>query len=663
MSIQAQVTPTKSPNNSRLTEETLERIGKLLVENEWAGKNRGLYSLRDLKYIRYQLIDLAIWLEDNPPKFMKRATTDTYSKHDRFSEKTTLCISYIDHIRDETDDKPAVRLQKFYNSHLSDLYSHLHILPHFKSPIIHEDVKGPAARADGGFEALDFKMDPYYGTPKDLDGIDAELMFDFVLNHLSVHGEWFKKFLEDEDGYEDFFVTIPDDKIKDLDWNAIFRPREHNPLIAYTNSKGVTKHVWCTFSETQADINIKNPKVFCALMEALVKDFIGEGASWVRLDAIGYLVKMFGITPREASTHSFGIHETHNVLKAIRAFLEDVAPMATLVPEVNATKDVIKTYYGENHDEGHLVYEFPSAPLSLYSIYQGDATAIMDWALERTNDPECIGLAFTNSHDGIGVLPMADVPDLGKGKPALDELLHEIERRGGGINYKSKVIDGKQKRVPYEACITWLHATMSPPELAALRGDRLTASDTNKIVDRFLASQSFIYSAPHCVPGDYMGVITGLLNEDELYYIAGHRRNKNRGLVQAEKFAKSLENPESNYEVLRAKLFNSKKHLIQTRQQYPAFSPYAKCEVDVVNHSTSAKTKPIYSVMRHSPHCDEKILTLTNCHKRKVSGNMTVRANAKIENILGNDIDYTHNGDTLTFSLERHQIAWLKITE
>ena len=234
----AQVKSIENQTSALLKEETLERIGKLLVQNEWEGKNRGLYTLRELKYIRYELIDLAIWLEKNPPKFMQKQNGKPYSNHDRFSEKTTLCISYVDHVRDETDDKPAVRLQKFYNAHLSDLYSHLHILPHFKSPIIHEDVKGPAARADGGFEALDFKMDSYYGTPKDLHEIEADLMFDFVLNHLSVHGEWFQKFLEDEEGYEDFFVTIPEEKIKDLDWGLIFRPREHNPIIPYTNSKG-----------------------------------------------------------------------------------------------------------------------------------------------------------------------------------------------------------------------------------------------------------------------------------------------------------------------------------------------------------------------------------------------------------------------------------------
>ncbi|MGB1077539.1 MAG: alpha-amylase family glycosyl hydrolase, partial [Bdellovibrionales bacterium] len=503
------------------------------------------------------------------------------------------------------------------------------------------------------------KMDPYFGKPEDLNHIDAKLMFDFVLNHLSVHGEWFQKFLEDEEGYEDFFVTIPEDKIQSLDWEKIFRPREHNPVIPYTNSKGEVKHVWCTFSETQADINIANPDVFCAVMQTLVKDFIAQGASWIRLDAIGYLVKMFGLYPNSVSTSCFGIEETHNILKVMRAFLNDIAPSVTLVPEVNATKDVIKTYYGENQDEGHLVYEFPSAPLSLFAIYQQNSSAVVEWAKGRNKDTESIGLAFTGSHDGIGVLPMADVPDLKNGTPALTELLHQIERRGGGINYKSKVVNGKAKRIPYEACITWLQAVLTPPEHAALKGNRLSQKELNLIMDRFLASQSFIYTAPHCVPADYMGLLTGLLNDDDLYYIAGHRRNKNRGLVQTELFEKALSNPETNYEVLRAKIFNSKKHLIETRKKYPAFSPYAKCDVDVIEQKH--KKKPIYSILRHSPHCDERVLALTNCSESKVQGMFASAEIKEVEDLLSNNIDYELTSEGILVKLKPYQIAWLKL--
>lgn len=642
-----------------LSRQTLDRIDQLLVEHEREGKVRGLYSIKDLKDIRTHLIELAGWLQDNPPAFMKKYS-EGYDKHDRFNEKTVLCISYVDHVLDGSNDRPAIRLQKFYNKHLASTYSHLHILPHFKSPIIHEKVKGPAARADGGFEAMDYKMDPYFGTPDDLADIDAELMLDFVLNHLAVDGEWFQKFLEDEPGYEDFFVTIPEDKIKDLDWEKIFRPREHNPIIPYTNSKGVTKHVWCTFSATQADINLGNPKVFSALMEALIKDFVAQNSSWIRLDAIGYMIKMFGLKPREASTTCFGIEETHNILKVMRSYLDDIVPSVTLVPEVNATADVIKTYYGDDLDEGHLVYEFPSAPLSLHTIYQENANSILEWAQARTDNPELIGLAFTSSHDGVGVLPMRDVAALPDGTPALKDLLHNIESRGGGINYKSKVVDGEQVRVPYEACITWLQAVLSPPEKAALLGDRLNESELDEILARFMASQSFIYSAPHCVPADYIGgVITGLLNDDDLYNIAGHRRNKNRGLVQAEEFDKALNDPKTSHDFLRARIFNAKNHMIETRKKYKSFSPHASCEVDVVKQKS--KAKPIYSILRHSPDENETMLALTNCSEKPQKCEFSYDDIRSIEDVLDCGASYKEEAGKVLIKLAPYQVAWLKI--
>ncbi len=667
--------PTATAKPLKLRDETLDRIDALLVQHEWDGVNRGLYTLEDLRMIREHLKKLAAWLTDNEPDFIRDAD-EHYTHHSRFNEKTALCIAYVDHIKVQNGRSPAAVLRDFFNENLAGLYSHLHILPHFPSPVIHEGIQGPASRADGGFEAESYKMDPKYGTPEELIEVDAHLMFDFVLNHLSADGEWFQKFMENDPEYDDFFVTIPNEKVKGFDLSPVFRPREHNPIIKFKNSQGETRNVWCTFSATQVDINIKNPKVFCAIMEALVKDFIGQGASWIRLDAIGYLVKMLGVEDREALTDCFGIEETHNILKAMRAFLHDVAPSVTLVPEVNARGSVITTYYGENNDEGHLVYEFPSAPLSLYSIYREDAKSVLDWAKERNKNPEWIGLAFTNSHDGVGVLPMEDVKEKPEGMTALNFLLYQIERRNGGINYKSKIVDGKNVRVPYEACISWMQAILSPPEAAALRGNRLGENEIDEIVDRFIASQSFIYTAPHCVPADYLGVVTSLLNDEEMYELAGHRRNKNRGLLDAEEFEKALIDPQSDYDILRRKVFERKKRMIEVRQTSPAFSPYALCDVDVVSvEGQKGDDRPVYSVVRHSPHCDEKVITLTNCTPKAQSilidrtvfgdlGKVYVPGGAAsvltVLDILS-DTGYEIAQHGLSLTMEPYQVMWLKV--
>ncbi len=656
MTAQAQKLQQPAPATATLRAETKERIERLLVQYETGGFNRGLFPVKDLPGIMTHLQELADWLAQN---FERPANASA-----AFDEKTVLCISYVDHIACADNTPPAVELERFFNQHLAGLYSHLHILPHFPSPMIHEGVKGPAGRADGGFEAMNYRMDPKFGTPADLKKVKAKLMYDFVLNHLSAKGDLFQKFIDEVPGYENFFLNFTDEEIARLDMTPVFRPREHNPIISFVNAKGVKKNVWCTFSETQADINILDPRVFNLIMESLVKDFVAEGASWIRLDAVGYLVKMLGLKPREASTDCFGVPETHNVLKAMRCFFDDVAPGIALVPEVNATGEVIATYFGENSDEGHIVYDFPSAPVSLYTIYREDAIAVLQWARKRAKHPERIGLSFTNTHDGIGVLPMAEVDDAPEGKSALDFFVHQVERRGGGVNYKAKLIDGKNVRVPYEACITWTQAILTPPEAASLKGNRLRVEELEHIVDRFMASQSFIYSGPHCVPADYMGVITGLLNDEELYQIAGHRRNKNRGLVDPAAFQKALERPENNYEQLRNTIYRRKEQLIKARQQCPAFSPHAACQVDVVkSHGTD---RPVYSILRTAPQGGQKVLALTNCTPQAQSVALQDVYAAQFNIAFAEDVlsnapgNVTLNADG-TLTLKPYQVAWLKI--
>ncbi|MCG6863497.1 MAG: hypothetical protein LJE70_19890 [Chromatiaceae bacterium] len=594
-----------------LGESTRAAIEALLIKHDKNRYRRGLFSRDQVAAILDALDDLALWLSEHKPERL-RAKEAGFSPHRRFTHQDALCIAYVDHVK-AGDEPPAVTLQRFFNSHLAGLYSHLHVLPHFPCPLVHPELSGPASRADGGFEPMSYRMDPKYGDPQDLQAVDAELMFDFVLNHLSTKGDWFNGFIEDDPKYADFFFTIPEQKLAALDLSLVFRPRAHHPVFELKTNTGYTKHVWCTFSASQADINIKNPRVFVKVMEALVRDFVGSGATWIRLDAVGYLVKMLGLEPGEPQTDCFGIEETHNVLKAMNRYLGEVAPAVTMVAEVNATKDVIATYYGNDGDESHMVYEFPVAPLSLFAIYRGDAGPILAWAKERLAHPERIGLAFTASHDGIGVLPMRDVPPLTDGTPALDFLIGELRKRGAGINYKSQVVDGVQVQVPYEACIAWTQAILTPQELEALRKDNLADEQVALIADRIIVSQSFAFTAPHCVPADYLGAIAALLNDEETFEATKHNRNKNRGLVSADVFAKALEVPETNREKLVQALFLRKRRLIEARRRSPAFSPYALCTVDVVaTVGSEGGVKPVYSVLRRAPDSGEIVLALTN---------------------------------------------------
>lgn len=611
-----------------LNRSTREAIAALLIQREEGGHRRGLFDRAQIGRILVALDELAAWLAAHKPERL-RAREAAFDPDRRFSHRDALLIAYVDHVEDG-EEPPAVILRRFFDAHLAGSYSHLHVLPHFPCPLIHPDLKGPASRADGGFAPMSYRMDPKYGAPADLRAIEADLMLDFVINHLSTRGDWFRGLLSGDPAREGFFVTIPEDKLADLDLSAVFRPRAHHPVIPFADDRGETRHVWCTFSAEQADIEIKNPDVFIAVMEALVKDFVGAGAVWIRLDAVGYLVKMLGIAPGEPKTSCFGIPETHAVLKAMNLYLRDLSPAVTLVAEVNAAKDEIATYYGTDGDEAHLVYEFPLAPLSLFAIYRGDAAAVLAWATERLAHPDRIGLAFTASHDGIGLLPMADVPPLPDGTPALDFLIRELARRGAGINVKSHVVDRRRIEVPYEACITWTQALVTPEEAEAILRDALDTEAIARLADRITASVSFAYSAPHCVPADYLGALAALFNDEDTFARTGHNRDKNRGLISATAFAKALEAPITNRERLLREVFLRRRRLLAARRESAAFSPHARCLVDVVTACTDRShketddgpgpgargsgpgRKPLYSVFRFAPDGGERLLALTN---------------------------------------------------
>lgn len=638
-------------SGGRLRKTTLDQIKELLRQEQRGDDVYGLYTEEQFEDIIPELLSLAEWLAAN------NSSCFSSSGAPRFSESDVLCISYIDHIADDGREVAARRLVSFFNDNLSGLYSHLHVLPHFPSPIIHPDVSGASSRADGGFEIMNYRMDEKYGDPDDLQEMNAALVMDFVINHISSKSEWFQKFLNDDPEYKDFFVQIPEDQLEELDISEVFRPRPHYPVFSFSGEGSVTKHVWCTFSSTQVDLEIRNPRVFTEIITALVKDFIGKGAVWVRLDAVGYLVKMLGIHEGDRKSSCFGIEETHNILKAINLFLKDTMPDVSLVPEVNATRNVIATYYGENGDEGHMAYDFPAAPLSLYAIYSEDATAVMDWARSHVDYPDKIGLAFTSSHDGIGLLPVYDLMSGEDGSNALDFILQEVEARGGVINFKSKVVEDEELLIPYEICITWLQAILSPDEMTALLDDSLPEAEIDVVAMRFIASHSFVYSVPHCVPADYMGAITGLLNNDEVYEKTGHGRDKNRGQIDRVVFEEAISKPETSYEKLVNRIFDLKKQMIEARQSSPAFSPYATCKVGVaelVADDEDVGAFPVYSVMRSSTCGEQNVITLTNCSSKRQKINIAEGFVSGMRDLFSGAVH-----ESPLIELEPYQVLWL----
>jgi sucrose phosphorylase len=235
-----------------------------------------------------------------------------------------------------------------------------------------------------------------------------KLMFDLVLNHVSVRSDWFQGFLRGEPEYERFFITV--DPATDL--STVTRPRT-SPLLTRFETASGPRWVWTTFSADQADLDYSNPEVLLRIIEVALT-YVERGASLLRLDAVGYLWKQIG-------TPSLHLPQTHEVVKLLREVLDQVAPQVAIVTETNVPHRDNVGYFGDGRDEAQMVYQFPLAPLVLDAFARADARRLAGWlGTLSTPSPETTFLNLLASHDGVGVVPArgllsdAEVEDLGR---------------------------------------------------------------------------------------------------------------------------------------------------------------------------------------------------------------------------------------------------------
>ena len=140
------------------------------------------------------------------------------------SQRDAVLISYGDQVR-EADAPPLRTLGEFLEEHAAGAISAVHVLPFYPSS------------SDDGFSVVDFRaVDPALGTWDDVCrlGRRFDLMFDAVFNHVSAESDWFQRFLRDEPGYRDWFVTVDGDP----DLSMVVRPRALPLLTVFDTAAG-----------------------------------------------------------------------------------------------------------------------------------------------------------------------------------------------------------------------------------------------------------------------------------------------------------------------------------------------------------------------------------------------------------------------------------------
>ena len=389
--------------------------------------------------------------------------------------------------------------------HLEGRVSGIHLLPFFPYS------------SDYGFAVKEYlAVRPDLGTWADVEALDRhfQLMFDFVLNHVSAESPWFQGFLQGKEPFRDFFITV--DPSTDL--STVTRPRTTPLLTRFETALG-PRWVWTTFGPDQVDLNYRNPDVLLRMLEVMLT-YVQNGADLLRMDAVAYLWK-------QAGTSCVHLPQTHQLVKLFREVLDEVAPDVEIVTETNVPHRDNVSYFGDGGDEAQMVYQFPLAPLVLDAFARGDAARLTAWAGKLDLPSERTAFFnFLASHDGIGVVPARDLLS----KTEVDTLAARVLAFGGQFSDKANP-DGSVS--PYELNTTFFDALSDPNDGAEAWSTKL---------DRFICSQAIMLALAG-VPGIYIHSLFGSPNDQAGFARSGWKRDLNHQRLELKEVESALSDP------------------------------------------------------------------------------------------------------------------------
>lgn len=513
-------------------------------------------------------------------KFCESVDKEEYNEW--LSEKDSMLITYGDTLQDEGKTSLEA-LHDFLVKYVGKAISSVHLLPMFPYT------------SDDGFSVIDYKtINPELGSWEDINNLatDYKLMFDGVINHISKSSEWFQKFLTCEEPYKDYFIVADPNG----DYSKVVRPRALPLLTPFDTAEG-NKYVWTTFSEDQIDLNFKSVNVLIEILDVLIT-YAKNGAKFIRLDAIGFLWK-------EDNTKCMHLPETHEVVKLIRKVLDIYAPGTKIITETNVPHKENISYFGNNNDEAHLVYQFPLPPLVMFTLLKGNATKLANWVKSLESlESNTTYFNFLSSHDGIGIRPTEGILTDEERELLIDTTL----RNGGEVSYKD---NGDGTKSPYELNINYQDA---------LAG----AEDSDEIrIKRFLAAETILLSLQG-MPGIYIHSLLGSRNDYYGKTISGIPRRINRGKLYVNKLESAL-NGDTNRRIIFEKIIR----ILNIRKTHSAFSPVASQEILELDPR-------VFGLIRNNQVTGEIIYVLINVSNKDIT--LDVKDLEGMDLLSGNEI-------------------------
>ncbi|MDF2486292.1 MAG: alpha amylase catalytic region [Herbinix sp.] len=403
----------------------------------------------------------------------------------------------------------------------------IHILPFFPSS------------GDRGFAPLTYEeVDSQFGTWADIDDIakDYELMFDFMVNHLSRQSEYFIDFIEkhEESKYKDLFLRFknfwPNGEPTTEEVAMLNKRKPHAPCVDITFADGSTEKIWCTFGEEQMDLDMASA-ITWEFIERSLECLMDHGATLVRLDAFAFATKKLG-------TSCFFVEpEMWDLMKRVQQILD--RRNIPMLPEIH-DHYIIQEKIA---DHGYYIYDFALPTLVLHTIYTRSGKRLKHWL------NICPRKQYTtlDTHDGIGTVDVKDLLTEEEIEAVCDRTLEQ------GANFKMDFsAKANVKPVVYQINCTYYSAVGSD--------------------EAYLLSRAIQFFAPGIPQVYYVGLLAGD-NDYELMKRTDFPRNISRHNYTVEEIRE-----EAKKQVV-AELCK----LMCFRNEYPAFDDVCRVE-DTEDH-------------------------------------------------------------------------------
>ncbi|MGL4107622.1 alpha,alpha-phosphotrehalase [Clostridium sp. LP20] len=242
---------------------------------------------------------------------------------------------------------------------------------------------------DNGYDVADYyNIDPVYGTMSDFEVLvkeakkrDIDIMLDMVFNHTSTEHEWFKKALEGDEKYKNYYIFKKSNNGgPPTNWLSKFGGS------AWEYVKKFDEYYLHLFDVTQADLNWDNEELRKEIYN-VVNFWIEKGVKGFRLDVINLISKPEVFEDDHIGDGRRFYTDGPNIHKYLKELNENTFGKykdIITVGEMSSTtiEDCIK-YSGKNENELSMVFNFHHLKIDYKS---GEKWSLMDFDFKNLKD-------------------------------------------------------------------------------------------------------------------------------------------------------------------------------------------------------------------------------------------------------------------------------------